>query len=154
MRDPRAVLLVLVGLVGIAGDALGVPALQALGTAWGASPAPRVFASRGGLEGFSSTFRVEGPDGSVVLDPELYARMVGPYPRRNVYGAALAGGPWLADHPHLGALHRSVAEGAFCGENTVLDELGVDVGEPVRIVVEPRTGTVTDLPLVLEPPCR
>ena len=150
----RASVLLAVGLAAIVGDLTGSAPLHALGVAWNSSPAPLVFASRGGLEGFSSTFHVEGTDGRVTLDPAIYARMRGPYNRRNVYGAALAGGPWLAEHPHLGRLHASVAARALCGERSLLDELEVEVGRPLRVIVEPRPGTVTDLPLVLEAPCR
>ncbi|MEZ4237714.1 MAG: hypothetical protein R3F59_16510 [Myxococcota bacterium] len=149
----RAWALLALGLVAMAGDALHATPVFAVATAWGASPAPKVFTTRDGLEGFSARFTLEGPGGSVDLDPETYRRLRGPYNRRNVYGAALAGGPYLVDHPYLGALHHQVATYAFCRETSVLDELGVPLEGPVTLVVTPRTGTHTDLPLRIGSPC-
>jgi hypothetical protein len=145
--------LLLVGLGAMAGDLLHSTPLFALATAWGGSPAPKVFTTRDGLEGFSAGFALVGADERITLDPEVYARMRGPYNRRNVYGAALAGGPFLVDHPHLGALHHEVAVHAFCREPTLLDELGVSLEGPVAVEVVPRPDTVTALPLFIGSPC-
>lgn len=149
----RAAALLVLGLLAMFGDAVHSTPLFALATAWGASPAPKVFTTRDGLEGFSAGFTLEGDGRAVTLDPTIYARMRGPYNRRNVYGAALAGGPFLVDHPHLGALHHQVATYTFCREPSVLDELGVPFEGPVTVVVAPRPETVTELPLRIESPC-
>lgn len=157
MNRVRALVLLAVGLLAMAGDLLGNDALYGLGLATHASPAPKVFTAREGLEGFSSSYVLAyaSPEGPVVLalEPAVYARLRGPYNRRNVFGAALAGGPFLQGHPSLGPLHEQVATWAFC-EHDVLAELGAPspVG-PVHLQVTPREGTHTDLPLSLEVRC-
>jgi hypothetical protein len=153
----RTWLLVAVGLVGMVGDLLGLPTLYGLGLATHASPVPKVFTQREGLEGFSARYElrydsVAGPQ-TVELTPERYARLRGPYPRRNVFGAALAGGPFLATHPQLGGLHDQVSRWAFC-DHDVLAELGAPPANgPVELLVHPREGTSTELPLTLELSC-
>jgi hypothetical protein len=151
----RAGLLLMLGCAAMLGDVLHATPLFALATAWGASPAPKVFTTREGFEGFSARYTLVGEQGSLVLEPDVYARLRGPYNRRNVYGAALAGGPLLAEHPHLGPLHAAVARYAFCRQETVLDELSGEssIGELVEVRVEPRPGTETALPLTLRSPC-
>lgn len=154
----RGLVLVLVGTVAMAGDLLGLPSLYAIGLATSASPAPKVFTEREGLEGFSATYTLTWTDADGVhtlpLDPEGYQGIPGPYNRRNVYGAALAGGPFLASHPQLADLHAQVARYAFC-EADVLSELGAPGVSPssVHLRVTPREGTQTDLPLQLEVRC-
>lgn len=149
----RALGLLALGWAAMVGDIAQSTPVFAVATAWGASPAPKVFTTRDGLEGFSATFALESPTGAVTLEPAVYARMRGPYVRRNVYGAALAGGPYLVDHPHLGALHHQVAVYAFCREPSILDELGLPLEGPVSVRVSPRAGTETDLPLRIGSPC-
>jgi hypothetical protein len=155
----RALGLLLVGLLAMVGDVVGSDALYGLGLATGASPSPKVFTARDGLEGFSATYTLRWDDADgrareLVLSPEAYGALRGPYNRRNVYGAALAGGPFLATHPVLGPLHQRVAEHAFCDAD-VLGELGLDADPagPVELVVAPRPGTTTSLPLRLEVSC-
>ena len=154
----RAWILVGVGVLAMVGDLVGVDPLYGLGLATHASPAPKVFTAREGLEGFSAAYTLhwEQEDGPrhMALTPEVYAQLEGPYNRRNVYGAALAGGPFLSTHPQLKDLHAAVSSYAFC-ESDMLGELGVDaqpVG-PIRLEVTPRDGTVTELPLTLEIQC-
>lgn len=154
----RAWVLVLVGVVAMVGDLVGSDALYGLGVATHASPAPKVFTVRDGLEGFSARYVLSwneaGTPQHVELTPEVYAQLQGPYNRRNVYGAALAGGPFLSEHPALGPLHGAVAQYAFC-EADILGELGIPAHPegPVRLTVHPRPGTQTELPLVLEVEC-
>ena len=90
-----AAFLLSVGLLQMAGDLLHLPALKGIGAATGASPAPKVFSAVRGLETYSTRFFIEWadrPGRSRVqeITPELYARLRGPYNRRNVYGAVLA----------------------------------------------------------------
>jgi hypothetical protein len=154
----RALFLVVVGLLAMAGDLTGQTWLYGLGLATHASPAPRVFTARDGLEGFSADYVLhwDEADGSheLALTPEVYAQLDGPYNRRNVYGAALAGGPFLSASPELAGLHEAVAQHAFCRAD-VLGDLGVEAAPlgPVRLVVHPREDTVTELPLILEVAC-
>jgi sterol desaturase/sphingolipid hydroxylase (fatty acid hydroxylase superfamily) len=156
-----AVALTAVGCLSMVGDVVGSPHLYGLGLATGASPAPKVFTSRDGLESFSAEFVVEWDDATgthqVALDPAVYARLEGPYNRRNVYGAALAGGPVLAGSAATAPLLDAVADGAFCGERSVLDELGIDAStrtSPLRLRVVPTTGVPDPaVPLTLEVRC-
>ena len=97
-----AVGLLIVGLMQMAGDLLeqgGLPGigrpLKGIGAATTASPAPKVFSVARGLETYSTRFYLEwwdrnGKEHSLEFTPELYSRLLGPYNRRNVYGAAVA----------------------------------------------------------------
>ncbi len=94
-------LLVALGNVQMIGDLTGNRIIKGVGAALHASPAAKVFTAQDGLETFSAQFYVEwqAPDGglrSVQLTPSLYSHVRGPYNRRNIYGAAIAGGPFLA----------------------------------------------------------
>ena len=156
--------LLAVGLLQMAGDLaeqhlLAPPgrAVKGVGAATAASPAPKVFSAVRGLETYSTRFFLEwtDPDGrgcSLELTPEVYARLRGPYNRRNVYGAALAYGPVLP-----AGLRDPVMKYALCGEAPVLRELGIDparVRGAVRVRYEPRPGAdLGDLPRTLEAPC-
>lgn len=150
--------LLAVGLLQMAGDLTGVASLRGLGAATGASPAPKVFSAVRGLETYSTRFVLEWSDRdghprSLVLTPEAYAGLRGPYNRRNVYGAVLAYGPVLP-----AAMRDPVMERALCGEARLLREIGVDpstVAGSVRVRYEPLPGSdLGDLPRVLEAPCR
>jgi hypothetical protein len=93
----------------------------------------------------------------VTITPELYARLRGPYNRRNPYGAVVAFGPLLHARPETRAMFMSVARHALCGEAPLLRELGVDADEvvgPRRLLQLPRRGTRTEVPLSLEISCR
>lgn len=155
--------LLALGLLQMAGDVAGVAALKGIGAATAASPVPKVFSAVRGLETYSTQFFIEwtGTDArahSQALTPEVYARMRGPYNRRNIFGAVLAYGPVLAADARTKPLFDSVARYALCGEAPLLRELGVDpaqVGGDLRLRLVPRTGSDTgNLPLDLAPPCR
>lgn len=155
-------LLLAIGLLQMAGDVLRLPALKGLGAATGASPAPKVFTSIRGLEAFSCRFFIEwqdhaGQSHSVELTPEVYERLKGPYPRRNVYGAVLAAGPALVTDAYLKPLFDAVGRYALCGEAPVLRELRIDpatVAGRVRVRYETRPGSKDQgMPRELEAPC-
>jgi hypothetical protein len=156
--------LVILGLLQMSGDLLeqyvNAPigrAMKGVGAATTASPAPKVFSSVRGLETYSTRFYVEwtdrtGVEHSLLLTPEIYGRIRGPYNRRNVYGAALAYAPVLPP-----SLRDPVMRYALCGEAPLLRELGIDpasiIGH-VRVRYEPLLGTeLGDLPRQLEAPC-
>lgn len=161
--NKAAVFLLIVGLLRLTGEVVepfAAPvgaALKGIGTATAASPAPKVFSAVRGLETYSTRFFLEWHDAAgtvheLPLTPEIYARVRGPYNRRNVYGAALAYGPVLP-----AALRDPVLRYAVCGDAPLLRELGIDpsaVRGPVRVRLEPLPGTdLGDLPRVLEAPC-
>ena len=158
-RDFAAVCLVVLGLAQMVGDLAGVPALKGLAAATCASPAPKVFSSVRGLETFSTRFTLEwdepdGRPGALVLTPEVYARLAGPYNRRNVYGAVLAYGPALATEPRTRPMFDAVLQHALCGARPLATELGLDPARlhtHVRLLYEPRPGSdMGGLPRVLE----
>jgi hypothetical protein len=131
--NARALVAALVGIgtLQMAGDLLGSPALKAIGAATGASPAPKVFTNQNGIETFSARFWLEwvdvgGAAHSTAITPHNYAGLRGPYNRRNTYGAAVAGAPWLSDDPRTAPMWTSVTRHALCGDAPLLRELGLD----------------------------
>ncbi|HEY3305277.1 MAG TPA: hypothetical protein VGL70_17270, partial [Candidatus Binatia bacterium] len=89
MNRIGAALLLLLGLAQMAGDLAGLTALKGIAAATGASPAPKVFSAVKGLETYSTRFFIQWNDPagavlSVQLTPNMYARLRGPYNRRNV----------------------------------------------------------------------
>lgn len=153
-----AALLVL-GLLQIAGDLVKVRPLRALAAATGASPAPKVFSSVNGLETYSSTFEVRWSDEtglarSLVLTPELYEQVRGPYNRRNTYGAVLSYGPVLRIDPAVSPMFNAVGHYALCEDAPILKELGIDPTKirDLRVVVRPRA-PIPNLPLEWSPQC-
>lgn len=161
MKKAAAILLI-IGLSQMAGDLWQSPALKGLGAATAVSPAPKVFTAVRGMEPYSTRFYLGWTDrGGIAhelpLTPEVYARVAGPYNRRNVYGAALAGGPVLATDERLVAMFRGVTNYALCGRAPLLRELGIDPADIVSLCVryEPAPGTTMgELPRVLEVKCQ
>ncbi len=95
-----------IGCLQMLGYLTGAKTLRGAGAASAASPFPKVFCVAPvhgepgvGLETFSSSFTLlydlNGEPREMAITPEIYARVHGPYNRRNVYGAALAYGPCL-----------------------------------------------------------
>ena len=155
-------LLVVLALAQMAGDVLGLPWLKGLAAATCASPAPRVFSAVKGLETYSTRFVIEWQDErgerqERELDSATYARLRGPYNRRNVYGAALAYGPVLASDPRSKPMLDAVLRYALCPPRPLLRELGVAADEavaPIRLRYVPREGIeLQGLPTVLEASC-
>ena len=162
MRDKFAALALLsVGLMQMTGELFRWPALKGIGAATVASPAPKVFSAVRGLETYSTHFFIEWTDRqglthSLRLTAEVYARLRGPYNRRNVYGAVLAYGPVLKTDPRSRPLFDAVANYALHGEPPLLRELGIDpkqIAGPIRFRLAPLPGTsIGDLPAVIEFP--
>lgn len=162
MKNFAAIALIILGVAQMAGDLAQLPPLKAIAAATGASPAPKVFSAVKGLETYSTRFFLEWNDRSgkahtLELTPQLYARLNGPYNRRNVYGAVLAYGPVLVTDPHGKPMYDAVSRYALCGAAPLLRELGIapqDIAHPLRIRLEPRPGTdLGALPKTLAPPC-
>ena len=124
-RNWIALALGLFGLTAMIGDVAGSRVLKGLGFVSMAAPCPKVFCDMDGYEGFACDFiiRYSTPTGErreQLITPELYARLGGPYNRRNVYGAALAGAPILPE-----PLWQSVFQYGFHGDGPLRRELGV-----------------------------
>ena len=138
-------LLLALGLVRMGADLAGASSLAGLAAATGAAPAPKVFSAVDGLETYSSRFFVEwtdatGNEHSIELTPELYARLAGPYNRRNVYGAALAYGPVLAASATTRPLQEAILRHAVCDDAPLLRELRIETPNrvgPVRVRIAP-----------------
>ena len=141
--------LLAIGLLQMVGDLAGLDALKAVAAATGASPAPKVFSAANGLETFSSSFFLEWRDSeaklhSIKITPEMYAKIRGPYNRRNVYGAALAYGPVLRTNKHVKPMFEAVSRYAFCGDAPLLRELGIEpstITYPLTVRVAPKSTT-------------
>jgi len=163
MRGIAAYALLALGLLQMLGSVTGSAALRGIGAASAASPAPNVFTTVQGLEAFSTRFElswydVDGTERSIVVTPDLYAGLKGPYNRRNVYGALLAFGPILATDPRTSEMYREISRFALCGDAPVLRDLGLDpprIGEPITVRYTPRPGSdIGDLPRSLTIACR
>ena len=112
-----------------------------------------MFSRVGTLEPFSTRFVLEWTDaagraGSLRLTPEVYARLRGPYNRRNVYGAAVACGPVLAGDPVLRPMFVAVSRRALCDAAPLLAELAPGRGPygALRVRLEPRRALRRRLP--------
>ncbi len=159
MRRVLMWLLVVLGVARMAADVVGLGSVAAVLGATGAAPAPKVFSAVRGLETYSTEFFVEwtdvaGEQRSLALTPDVYARLRGPYNRRNVYGAVLAYGPVLVSSELARPMYESVARFALSGDAPILRELGVEpdsVRGPVRVRLVPRANP-EGLPLVIEVP--
>jgi len=154
----KAYSLLVLGSLAMVGEACSSPHLTGLGLLTGAAPFPKVFTTRDGLEGFSSEFTVSWIDVDAcyeeTLSPEIYSRLEGPYNRRNVYGAAMAGGPFLAGQETTRPMLTAVSQWSFC-EVGLLEELGLATSaSDVVLTVLPREGSAdTSLPLTWEVSC-
>lgn len=159
-QDVAVALLLALGLAQMTADLAGLPAIKGLFMATAASPAPKVFTIVGGYEAFSTRFRVEwaAPDGKphrLDLTSEVNQRFLGPYNRRNTYGAALSFGPATSANPKIVPMMDAVLDFALCGPAPILQELGVaeaDIGHPITLVYEPKQNPQR-FPLEIRPPC-
>jgi hypothetical protein len=125
VRNATAFVVFAIGLLQMAGEAVGSRTLKGIGAATAAAPFPRVFCDVAGLEAFASTFTLvgetrRGTSFETRITPELYARLSGPYNRRNAYGAALSFAPRLPE-----ALWRSVATHGLREGGPLRGELGL-----------------------------
>lgn len=153
-------LLLLLGLLQMAGALLNQPLLSGFGAATNASPHPKVFSAVKGLETYSTDFFIEWHDldgkfHSMQLTPALYAMIRGPYNRRNVYGAALAYGPVLASSEKARPMFEAILNYSLRGEAPLLRELGINPASvvypvAVRLEVEPGTKLESEMPLRFE----
>ncbi len=138
--------LVGLGLLQALGFAAGSDTVRGLGAMTAASPLPFVFSSFRDVETFAAEFDLEltRQNGDRVrhrITPELYAKLDGPYNRRNTYGAVLSYGPALTA-PHERALVDSVLRYGLCGGGPLAERFG-EVEPIARILVEVRSKTRT-----------
>ena len=152
--------LVALGCGQIAAEALGMPRVKAVAAALQVSPAMKVFTAHDGYETHAARFSLSWYDAAgerqiLALDPATYARVSGPYNRRNVYGAAFAYGPLLRADPRLRGMQDSVMQYALCEPGVLRAELGIpaDAQRLTARVSPVRPTGRTDLPLTWEVNC-
>jgi hypothetical protein len=136
-RNTAAAGLLLIGSTQMIGDLIGNRALKGIGAASAVAPSPKVFCDINGLEPFASTFVITIKDQetfSVPITPELYARLTGPYNRRNVYGAAIAGAPLLP-----ATMRQSVLAYAFAPQGPLGQELGLTEKSHATLAIHTNT---------------
>lgn len=124
-----AVILCFFATVKVMANVFGFERLGAVAAVTNVAPAMKVFTAHKGYETYSSVFEIaiNYADGETVtrkLNPGNYSGLKGPYNRRNVYGALIAYGPVLVSDPRTHDMWNTMADRAFCGERSVLAELG------------------------------
>jgi hypothetical protein len=130
--------LVGLGLLSLVGFALDLPSVRGLGFATAASPLPFVFSKFRGVENFAADFDItvtqrSGETHSFRMDQEAYAKLQGPYNRRNPYGAVIAYGPMLTQ-PKEVAMRESVLRYGACNHGPLARELGLE-GAVARLTI-------------------
>lgn len=157
----KAFFLLMIGLLQMSGDLFQIPFVKAVASAIGASPAPKVFSAVNGYETFSVKYCIEWKDREGVvhkepLSSQMYAKLKGPYNRRNVYGAILAYGPILSVNPYTKKMFDSAFSYSFGKESPLIQELGIDpnnVRRGVKVVLNPIQSIETEhLSLIFEGP--
>ena len=143
-RDLASYGLVGLGLLSALGFVIGSDTLRGLGAMTAASPLPFVFSSFRNVETFAADFEIEltRPNGERVrhrITPELYAKLDGPYNRRNTYGAVLSYGPAL-DAANERALVDAVLRYGLCARGPLAQRFG-EVEPVQRVLVEVRSKT-------------
>jgi len=118
-------LIVLIGFISIFGFFIRSERIQALGFISTASPLPLVFAEFRGVEGFANEFEIEIDGTKTVITPAIYGMLTGPYNRRNVYGAAIAGAPMLTNANEK-RMVSSILEYGLCGNGPLIQEFGLN----------------------------
>lgn len=139
-RNRAALALGIFGLSQFAGDLLGSRVLRGLGAISVVAPFPKVFCAQNGCEGFAAEFTLHAHTATqgmveVSLTPERYSQLSGPYNRRNVLGAALAGAPLLPE-----PIWQSVFRHGFGPGGTLAAELGLPA-DTTNVIVTARTKT-------------
>lgn len=141
-RHAAAGAVFLIGLTQMTGDLIGSRALKGIGAVTVIAPCPKVFCAINDFEPFAADFAFTTDDGSsVAITPELYSRMRGPYNRRNVYGAAIAGAPLLP-----AGIRDSVLGFGFGHGGPLRGELGIaENADAISVVVRDRSRGRTGL---------
>lgn len=122
----KACLLLMIGLLQIAGNGFHLPGLSGAGFATAASPAPQVFCRLGGVETFASFYYLEwkdnrGRDQALALGPGTQGLIPGPQARRSMYLRTLTG-EVVAEKSMLWSVKRY----AVCGP--LLSQMGIQRG--------------------------
>jgi hypothetical protein len=132
-----AIVLTFFSTVKVIADIFDFQPLSAVAAVTNIAPAMKVFTAHKGYETYSSRFELtvnfnDGQTQTIILKPENYAGLKGPYNRRNVYGALIAYGPVLVESSVTQPMWNEMAQRAFCGDASVISELGFNNNSRVR----------------------
>ena len=153
------VFLVALGSLQMTAEVLGMPKLKAVAATTQVAPAMKVFTAHQGYETHSARFSLhwrdeQGSATTLRLTPEVYAKVGGPYNRRNIYGAALAYGPLLRADPVTQPMHESVMRYGLCSPGVLREELDIPRDVVITARVTPVRPTLRkDLDLEWEVSC-
>lgn len=141
IRNLAAIGVLALGSLQMLGYLTSSKILRGAGLAGGVAPFPKVFCAVDGYEAFAASFslagtKADGTTWSKRLDAEWYAKLQGPYNRRNVYGAALAFAPRLPPELQQTLLTKALRPGSQL--RTEL-EIPADVRE-LKVIITPRPG--------------
>ena len=134
-----AAFLIFLATIKVFADVFNFEKISALAAIINVAPAMKVFTAHKGYETYSSKFTLETrhTDGQVIatkINSKTYAGLKGPYNRRNVYGALIAYGPYLTNKPNTHDMWYVMASNAFCGNSSILSELGIENNSGVNKV--------------------
>ena len=152
MRKILYIVIIAIGSLQMLGYITGFKALRGLGAVTCSSPLPLVFGQVRGVETYAADFYIkyksyEDRDTMVQITPAMYARLKGPYNRRNVYGAAISYGPVLPAEVWQPILQHGVCD------RSLLSEMGLDTnGTNYEIFISSRTKG-DDRTWTLKPTC-
>ena len=138
-RDVLVLLLILLGSLHTIGHLHGLNGINGIAFATGASPLPLVFTSYNGFETFSTTFVLNATlaNGTTIEFPinnKNYQNMLGPYNRRNVYGAIFAYGPFFNTVQTIRLRQRILSYGLCGGPDTLFSEIDSESAQRVSKV--------------------
>lgn len=133
-----------IGFLQTIGHLTKIKPIKNLGVVTAASPLPIVFTEVNGVETFASDFYFRWNDDNeiaqeVKVTPALYAKLKGPYNRRNVFGAAIAYGPVLPER-----IWEPILNYGLCND-VLTDELALPIDkESFSLYIKTRTKGRTD----------
>lgn len=111
-------ILLITGCISTFGLTINSHTVKYIGFISGSSPLPLVFSAYNGVETFSTEISLHGrfKDGeelNLTMTRELYAKLKGPYNRRNMYGVMFSHGPFFTD-PQLVQMRDEVLKHSMC----------------------------------------
>lgn len=152
-RKALYILVVTIGFLQIIGYLTGIKPIRNIGVVSASSPLPIVFTEVKGVETFASDFFIRwtnetGQKEEILITPEIYSKLKGPYNRRNIYGAAIAYGPVLPEKIWSAVLNYGLCNGIL------KDEFDIPVSQnDFSILVKTRTFGKNDQ-WILETKCK
>lgn len=151
-RNIAAIVLLAVGSLQMIGAVSGSTALRGIGAATAIAPNPKVFSDVDGLETFASEFVLSyrdtrGDAQRLEITPGVYAKLGGPYNRRNVYGAALSYAPRLPEPLWTAVYCHGMSTNGPLRRDLALDAADHDFSLTIRTRTRGRSDTWTYAPV-------